>query len=363
MRWSRVFAVALVALFVSVQTSFAVDPWGLKEGSVELKSAGPLAFGPDGILFVGDPSAAAVVAIGTDDAKADAPKEGINIADFQQKLGAAVEAKEAKVVDLAISPVSRNIYLSVSTGQGTPPAIVRISGDGKISKVALEKVRNARAALADAPDPSAQGRRGSRLRDSSITDLAFVDGKVFVSGVATGAKSMVRELTFPFSENSSGTNIEIFHAAHGRVEDDAPVRTFAPFVLDGEPVLLAGFTCTPLVKIPVKTIGDEKKIRGTTVAELGNRNQPLDMIVYTKDGKRYLLMSNSARGVMKISTDKIAENEGLTEPVRGGGTAGQSYETIKELQGVEQLDKLDDDRAVIITKGESSLELKTIELP
>ena len=33
-----------------------------------------------------------------------------------------------------------------------------------------------------------------------------------------------------------------------------------------------------------------QKIRGKTVAELGNRNSPLDMIVYEKDGKQFLLL-------------------------------------------------------------------------
>jgi hypothetical protein len=141
------------------------------------------------------------------------------------------------------------------------------------------------------------------------------------------------------------------------------VRTFVPFTIDGEPTLLAGFTCTPLVKFPLDSLKSGQKVRGTTVAELGNRNQPLDMIVYKKDGKNFLLLSNSARGVMKISTEKIRENAGLSEPVRGGGTAGQPYETIKELQGVEQMDRLNDDYAVVLIKGEGGSDLKTVELP
>ena len=106
-----------------------------------------------------------------------------------------------------------------------------------------------------------------------------------------------------------------------------------PFTIDGEPNILAGFTCTPLVKFPVKNSKPGKKVRGTTVAELGNRNRPLDMIVYKKGGKDYLLMANSARGVMKVSTKNIERTDGITEPVTGGGIAGQTYDTIKELEG------------------------------
>ena len=101
-----------------------------------------------------------------------------------------------------------------------------------------------------------------------------------------------------------------------------------------------------------------------TIAELGNRNRPLDMIVYNKDGKDYLLMANSARGVMKISTDELDQNPGLTEPVRGGGVAGQSYETIESMVGVVQLDKQDDQHAlVVIAKENGPLSLQSVELP
>ena len=37
---------------------------------------------------------------------------------------------------------------------------------------------------------------------------------------------------------------------------------------------------------------------GTTIAELGAGNRPMDMIVYTKGGADYILMNNSSRGVM-----------------------------------------------------------------
>ena len=131
------------------------------------------------------------------------------------------------------------------------------------------------------------------------------------------------------------SGVQIFHAAHGRDEDYSAMRTFVPLKIDGEPSLLAAYVCTPLVKIPLKQLkSGGEKVKGTTVAELGNRNRPIDMITYKKGGAEYLLLSNSARGVMKITTKGLSENEGLTERVSGGGTAGQTYETIKSLAGV-----------------------------
>ena len=88
------------------------------------------------------------------------------------------------------------------------------------------------------------------------------------------------------------------------------------------------------------------------------------MIVYEQNGKNFLLMANSARGVMKISTEDIDQNAGLTEPVQGGGVAGQPYETIESMQGVVQLDKLDDKRALVVIQQENApMSLRAVELP
>ena len=105
-------------------------------------------------------------------------------------------------------------------------------------------------------------------------------------------------------------------------------------------------------------------MKAMTVAELGNMNRPLDMIAYEKDGVSYLLLSNSARGVMKISTAGLKENKGLTEPVRGGGKAGQAYEDVKSMTGVIQMDKLNDHSALILVQTDNSPpNLKTVPLP
>ena len=48
----------------------------------------------------------------------------------------------------------------------------------------------------------------------------------------------------------------------------------------------------------------------------------------------------------------------------GGGTAGQSFETIKELDGVVQLDRLNDTHAVILVQSSpTSQDLRTVALP
>jgi hypothetical protein len=196
------------------------------------------------------------------------------------------------------------------------------------------------------------------------TDLQFTGGQVIVAGLSNEEfASKLRVLDFPFKEAADGASVEIFHGAHGKLETHSPVRTLAVFDVAGQPNVLAAYTCTPLVRFPLSDLKPGGKIRGTTVAELGNRNRPLDMIVYQKDGKDYLLINNSSRGVMKVDVAKIDSTDGITDHVKGGGTAGLTYDTIKELTGVTQLDKLDKDRAVILVQTDSGMNLKAVALP
>lgn len=361
---TRMFCAAAVACLLAISTLQAAE-WGLKEGSVELKSATNLAFGPDGILFVGDARAATIFAIETGDTKGDAAKASFDIKGLNGKVGELLGASqgEVRINDLAVNPETGTVFLAVAKGDDA--CLVQVATSGELSKLSLAKIKSSKAVLADAPadKETGQGRRRRNNRDSSITDLAFHEGTLLVSGLSSSdSPSTVREIDFPFAEADRGSSVEIYHGAHGRYEDSSPIQTFIPFTIDGKPNVLAGFTCTPLVKFPVEGLKSGEKIRGTTVAELGNHNKPLDMIVYKKEGKTFILMANTARGVMKISTDEIGRPTGITERV--SGTAGQEYDTIEDLKGVVQLDRLNEESAVILVEADNgSQDLQTIALP
>lgn len=359
---------AWAACLVAVSVSSAADLYRLPSGKVELQSAGPLAFGPDGLLLIGDTKQAAVFAIQTGDKSGNPAAARYSVENVAGVIGERLGAKAADVTinDLVVNPLSGNLYFSVAVAN-SGPAIVRLDSSGAVTRIGLDNIPFSKAQLPNAPEDKVvgEGPRARNNRADSITDLAWVDGQVIVSGLSSAsAPSNVRALAFPFSESNAGASLEIYHAAHGRSEDYAAIRTFIPFNIDGKPSLLAGFVCTPLVRFPLSAVEPGEKVRGTTVAELGNRNRPLDMIVYKRDGQTFLLLANSARGVMKISTADIERQEGLTKPVTGGGTAGQPYETIEALAGTVQLDKLNDEHAVVLLQsGNGPANLKTVPLP
>jgi hypothetical protein len=356
----------LMTLLVTLSTSlFAADlTQGMKPGAASIESAGPIAFAPNGILLAADPKNAAIIAISTGDLSPMESKE-YSIENLDQKVAAALgtTASEIRIVDIATNPASHAVYVSVSRGLGPDAGaiLLRVMPSGEFTEVDLAKLPGSSVALPNAPESKEGGRRGNP-RHESITDLAFSDGRVVVAGLSNEEfASNLRSIAFPFDNVSEGASIEIFHGAHGKYETNSPVRTFATIDIDGEEHLLAAYTCTPLVTIPVKDLQDGKKVRGTTVAELGNRNKPLDMVVYKKDGKDFVLLANSARGVMKVSTDNIQSTEPITSRVED--KAGLSYETL-DYSGVEHLDRLDEDHAVLLQKAQdNSYKLVSITLP
>jgi hypothetical protein len=363
----RTLCVTLLSLTLLTAVADAGVKTGLKVGTPDLKSAGPLAFGPDGILFVGDSQSAAVFAIATGDTKGDASKVTLNIEGIDKKIAGKLgtESSGIRINDLAINPATGNAFMSISRRQGreSQPVLVRVNAKGDVAVISLKKIAFAKATLPNAPAPGGTGRRNKRSQ--SITDLAFVDGRVFVAGLSNEEfASTLRSIPFPFSDSNRGTGARIFHGAHGRFETNSPVRTFTHFKIDGKSHLLAAYTCTPLVKFPVSELKAGANIEGTTIAELGNRNRPLDMFVYEKSGKAYILMANSSRGMMKITTDKIGSMKGITERVSSGKTAGLTYDKLPYLKGVVQLDRLNKDNAVLLIQTDSgSSNLKTIALP
>lgn len=357
----RRLVVVVAAIMVGVSSLSAAMP-GLKPGKVELKSVGPMTFAGSGVLLVGDPKTATVYAINTEDKKATGTFQ--NMDDLGTAISSALSLSgEIRFGDLAVNPDTGNTFVSISAGEAVH--LVRIALDGTISKLDLSQIENAKKTLPNPPEDKAVTRRGRTRnpRNESITDIAFFDGKVMVTGVAADqSPSRVLQFPYPFAENTITTSVDIFHAAHGRVED-ATIRTFVPMSIGGEPTLLAGFTCTPLVKFPIEQLSAPEKVRGTTVAELGNRNTPIDMVVYEKGGKTFVLMNNDRRGMMKITTEGMDSNEGLTERVSGGGTAGQPYETIEGMENVRHMDRLNETQAVALIEGNNAWSLTAIDLP
>jgi hypothetical protein len=309
------------------------------------------------------------VAIDTSDRSQSKAAKPLKVEGINTKVAALLGTTADQVIinDMAVNPASRNVYMAVSRGRGpdASPVLLRVKNDGQLEVVSLENVKHMRAELPDKPMDGVvgQGNRQSNPRNESITDIAYLEDRVLIAGLSNEEfASTLRAVPFPFETVKDGTSVEIYHGAHGRFETRSPVRTFVPFNVGDEPHLLAAYTCTPLVQFPLKELTPGAKIKGKTIAELGNRNRPLDMIVYQKDGKEYLLMANSSRGIMKIDAAQIEGADKIEEKV--DDKKGVSYETVESWKGIDQLDKFDKEHALVIRRGdEGSQNLEALPLP
>ena len=352
-------ATALASAIAAIGFSASAAPTDAK-----LQSAGALAFAPNGVLLIGDSAGGQSVAVETGDtAKAGAGK--VEIADLSTKIAALLgtTADQVSVNDVAVNPISGSVYLSVSRGLGPEgkPVVLKADRAGALTEVKVDTLKRTAVSLSDAPAPDANSRA------QAITDLGFVNGQVLVAGLSNEEfASSMRTFAYPFSASAKGASIEMYHGAHGRFETAAPVRTFMTYDIGGKPNVLAAYTCTPLVKIPVEEFKPGAKIKATTIAELGNRNRPLDMIAYKKGGQDFILMANSARGLMKIDAKEIDKHAASTKiETRIADKAGVPYETLAEYANtVVQLDKVDDTSAIIVVAdADKKTSLKTIALP
>ena len=130
----------------------------------------------------------------------------------------------------------------------------------------------------------------------AVTDMAFVDGELFVSGLSGEQfSSKMRRFAFPFTNQSQAVQLEIFHTSHDIYETHSPIETFLPFPINGQMHILAGYGCSPVAKFSLQDIRSKSQLRGITLAELGGGNRPVDMIAYKKEGKDYVLIANSDR--------------------------------------------------------------------
>jgi hypothetical protein len=316
--------------------------------ATDIKSISAITFGPDGILFIGDSKSATVFAVNIKDAKQQKPT-AIEIKNIDQKIAAALgtEVANITITDMAVNPQSKKLYIAVQNSDGTP-LLLKVDGN-KIEGVSLKELSSTSIVLNNSPAEDAKDGRGRPLRISTISDLGYADGKLLVSGLSNHQfSSSFKSIPYPFTNKQDEATLEIYHAAHGRYETSAPIRTFTTAVINNKKYLVASYTCTPLVLFPMDELKPGMHVKGRTVAEMGSGNTPIDMISFQRGSESFLMMANTKHPVAKVDYKNIAAFEGtLTEPVKG--TAGVQF-TATPMTNVMQMDKLDDKQVVLLQK-------------
>ena len=355
---------------VDLASSTSLENLGLEVGTPSIRSVGPLAFGPEGILFVADNAGASIIAVDAGDSDRGEP-QALNLVNFDASLASYLGCgrDDVTIRDMAVHPTSGKVYLSVmrSSGDAAVPVIIRVSRDGSIGDLPLENLPFSQYVIADAADeddPRVVTRM--QLRTVTVTDMSYVDGLLMVAGTSNEEfTSTFRRIPFPFNGETQSNSLEIFHVSHGQYETAAPIRAFVPYQ-DGTSIL-ASYTCTPVVQFSLADLDSEKHVMGKTVAELGSHNHPLDLIAYQYDGGEYLLVCNDRHPVFKIACKDIDVQGPLTvpddsldaspaDPVTPG--VGVPRELLPH-PGVKRMTNLDDSNVLMLHQDDGGAHLRT----
>ena len=337
--------------------------------AADVRSISRLAVGPANVLFVADWKTARVHAITLPEAAQNPPGTAFNILDLESLLSKQVGGARITVEDMVARPGTAEVYVAVSYGAAKTPALFVVTSDQKARRIDLKAARSTSIALRDAPTTDYEFWRDMPERSFTVTDMKWRDGELFIAGLSNQEfASTLRRVKYPFGAQQSITSVEIYHTGHNLIETRAPIRAMSFATWGGKSYLVAAYTCTPLVTIPLDELKDGAHIRGKTIAELGFGNTPADMISYTmtQQGKSedFLMLVNFERGASLIPVPQVeaaSSGPGIDKLVPFGQLAGLNA-TPAPLAGVLRLDNLDEKSFIVVRRQleKDQLQLVTV---
>jgi hypothetical protein len=346
-------------------------------GNPQVKSIEAIAFTPEGLLLIGDGRGAQVVAVQTGDAT---PTKWANtkIDDLRGLLAGRLgtDAKGIDILKVAVHPTSQIAYFAVRKLDGKQDLILTVDGAGKVREFALDKVKFTRYTLPP----------GEKSPITKITDLTVADGRILVAAQANETFASKIIVIEPDSKDGSATFVstETYHVAHNKWETNAPIRTVIPYVENGKKYLVGAFTCTPIVKYSLENLTAGGRVKGTSVIELGYGNTPLNMFVYEKGGKKYILMNHfrmfhkgdpvgpSPYWAAKVDYEILLESQKVNEKAifrtKTKGKASVSdtdrAQIATDFHGVKHMARLGDDRVLVVrVDDKQGVSLGVLPLP
>lgn len=299
----------------------AVSIAAADDTSLDIKFAGALEFSDVGTLFVGDNHNGAIYAFEMPAEAASGQIAPSSIANIDAKIAELLGVGSAalEINDMASHPITNDLYISVTRigNLASQPAIIQVTQDQQVSLVDLESFKFQKQELMEFPEGETTFRPrgvgpGSRilprdlakgeipLRTLAIMDMEYYDGELFVAGVAhDNFLSSLRRMSYPFDGTQGIANVEMYHVTHDQYESRAPIRAMSVQEIDGKPQLVAAYTCSPIVLVPLEDIEDGAKISASTIMDYGN-GQPLDMIPFQMQGQSMLFVTNDSRSPQVI---------------------------------------------------------------
>lgn len=332
----------------------------------ELRTAAKLTFDDAGTLYIADWKAARVYAVKVPPAST-APAGPFNLQDVQKSIAGTLKVKEAtlRFDDLAVQPGTGLAWVSV-TADGKP-AVVSIDATGKVRRLPTSDLKTF-VTITDPPSTGESFWRDLPAPALTVTDMKYHDGKLYLAGLSNrNFASSLRVFDVPFNGKGRTATVEMYHPVHNQIETRAPIRAMTFATVDGVPSMVAAYTCTPLVLIPLNAIEDGAHIVGKTIGEMGWGSAPVGMVSYTLGGKEMVLLANSSRSADLMSVGDIAAQArlpGLREPI---SVPDKPYAGVKgtmtPMSAVTRFDNLDDKLLLALRRDGASGAMQLMTIP
>lgn len=337
-------------------------------GNPELVSAQQLAFGPGGVLLIGDGRTDRLIAVETGDTDAASRDENSferidNLAGAAAKaIGNNVTASELQIDDMAVNPLSYRTYLAVTRFTTLEAYVMSVGPDGDLHVFDLDNVVHA---IIDAPpaDGGAATFAGLSWTDEhvigSLTPQSFQRHEVTYVGTPFEHEGRVRYAT-----------TRVFHRSWGQWISELPMDHFFTYEDAGE-LFIAGSYGSTVARFRSSDLeGGAADVQGATVFDLLDGRTVSDLMTYERGGRLYVVASvvnfifdGNAAGI-RIDGEIFTQSEAINEqaPVLVDFTGNPllpGVERVYDFDFARKMDRRGDQHAVIMRANT----LIAVELP
>ncbi len=316
-----------LGLGAAIAAVAAFKPDAVSATASKVQSISALTLASDGRVIAADWRAAKLHALTIPAAAAVEKGPSFNITGLSGAIARTLGkiGDEIRVTAIVFDGKAQRAILAVAEGRAAdaPVKLAIVAADGKIEILDPSALVASSLDLTGAPGEAAIWNRAP-ARTFMVTDMKMVGQELLVAGLSNATfTSTFRRIAYPFKDAGATTAVEMYHAVHNQIETRAPIRAFSVIDVDGEPTVLAAYTCTPLVTAPLKAMTNGATVRGKTIAELGFGNTPLDVvpfdIIYQGNTSKWVMVANSAKAADLMRYEDIvagAKGEGLGKPVK-----------------------------------------------
>jgi hypothetical protein len=244
--------------------------------------------------------------------------------------------------------------------------LAQVKPDGTIAEVRLNDVTYASAKIAL---PKGAGA-------PTFNSVLFTQKQIVASATADAAFiALVMSVPVPFAHNSdrSVVGANSYHVTHGGWETSAPLEKTTLWEEAGEAYIVAGLTCTPIVKYALKDIKQGAQLKGSTPFDFGGGQQPID--IFAAGGWLYCCVNTGDEVyTVRVSKDLMAGGKGLdaeapvitTEKDRRIEIAKDYTSMVQAVPGVGKatgIMQLSASQVLVMRVVKGDIELEAVALP